>query len=479
MIVHEISSKGQGGLAAQLLAEAALQRGWTVVRVTGKGALEVRLLPAVIDGSIQPQYINLESFCSDPAGHISDALLQAETAVFWGTGPTLGSFLSPEPALIKSKGHRQSPARTIYWQLYELKKNKPRECPDEVHALFVRIPDKGTPISKPSMALYMQGIVYGKEGRQIFDEETGAPAPIFPAIILLNQESAKNDLLEKLKGRLDQNMPLAIGNNRMGDILGLEGHILKIDPKTEYNPQTKKEQTRYYGELGPQITLDPNFVQSTAMPWDRLLKFPTIEENILQIERCIGAVATYLGLKGTEYNSEITPALKARAEAAMGIVQAQPAAPAQPNMAWQPQAPQQAPAYAAPAYAPPQQVPQVPAYVPPPQAPQAAPPQAPQAPQAPRAPAYAPPAYQPGPVVQQAMDKASITYQPRSMPQAPVQKMDELPHMPTVQQPQAPQAPQPPPAVAPGGVVDQEGLRRSLAAAQDILKQRQTPGGSF
>jgi hypothetical protein len=273
---------------------------WSVRSPNNAGPVEFRIFPQVIDGEIIPQYVDTDVYKDSPEEYISDAALVTEACVCWGDN--YHTFLSPEPSVLREKGLPSTPAYTLYWQLYNLKEDHPTKCPEAIHALFKYERGKGSQLQRPREVLLLQGVLLEHAGKKTTDRD-GNVKPWFPVLLQINQSTAQKTLLEGLSTAKDSSKPLSETNNQLGNLMGLDGCSLRIEPKT-VKTQTG-DQTHYFCSAGPQMVLEADQVKNQFVPWDDLLHFPTVEQNINYIADAIGAEATVLGLKNTPYNNFI------------------------------------------------------------------------------------------------------------------------------------------------------------------------------
>jgi hypothetical protein len=292
---------------------------WAVRSPKGGGATEFRIFPQVIDGTIIPQYVDLEIAKSDPEEYISDAILITEACVCWGENYM--TFLGPDPAELREAGLSSTPARTLYWELHTMKEERPTECSAAIHNLFKYIKGKGTLMQRPRDIMLMQGVLIENGGEKCMDKEGKNPKPWFPVILQVNQKTAMDSLLKGLASAKDTSKPLAPDNNMIGNIMGLDGNCLRITPKTvQVQVGT---QTHYFCSEGQPFELTNDQVVANYVPWEELLHFPSIEQSILYIAEAIGAEATYEGLIRTPYKDFIPAEIRRTAE-----LLSAPAAPA-------------------------------------------------------------------------------------------------------------------------------------------------------
>lgn len=281
---------------------------WAVRSPNSKGPVEFRIFPQVIDGEIIPQYIDTDVYKDNGEEYISDAALVTEACVCWGEN--YHTFLSPEPSVLRAAGLPSTPAYTMYWQLYNLKEDRPTECPAAIHALFKYERGKGSQLQRPNEILLFQGVLLEHGGKKTTDKD-GNEKPWFPVLLQINQATARKSLLEGLATPKDSSKALSVTNNNMGNLLGLDGCSLRIEPRM-VKTQTG-DQTHYFTSAGPQMVLADEQVKNNFVPWEDLLHFPEIGQNITYIADAIGAEATVLGLENTPYKPYVPEDVKARA----------------------------------------------------------------------------------------------------------------------------------------------------------------------
>ena len=273
---------------------------WGVRSPSERGDLVFRAFPAVKEGVIQPQYIDTDVELEDPLGHVSDAVMLTEACVCWGGRHT---FLSPRVSELREAGLSKSPARTLYWQLREMKEKQPTTTPLEVHQLFQYEPGRGSKIKPPDDIVLLQGALLMLNGKPPLADK-GDDRPMSPMLLQLNQKTAiKSFLDEGLGKKLDESKPLSVENNRLGAVLSLDGKCLVVTCRKEMTKTGM--QNAYSVDPGQALALQEADVKATFVPWDELLNFPSIDTSIQYMADAIGPVAVVLGLTGTPYHSHI------------------------------------------------------------------------------------------------------------------------------------------------------------------------------
>jgi hypothetical protein len=321
---------------------------WAVRSPNSKGATEFRIFPAVKDGVVVPQYLDLEKELENPYEHLSDAILVADACVCWGASNS--TFLLPKPAELRRLGFSQSPAHALYWSLRDRVKKNPQQTPNYIHALFQRERGRGELMQRPRPIMMMQGVLLVHGGAPTKDRD-GKPKPWYPVVLQLNQATAQKELCTKLTTPADPASPLSEANNQLGPLLTLDGFALVVKPQM-VQTQTG-DQIRYFCERGRRMVIKPEQAVANYVPWEELLNFPDIPTCIQYISDAIGAAATVLGLKDTPYAGYLPEELMARAERLTGkpVPAGQPAV-GQKYAAPAPAAPQHQEPMAAPEPAP-------------------------------------------------------------------------------------------------------------------------------
>jgi hypothetical protein len=281
---------------------------WYLRRPNKEGHMMFRVFPHVVDGSIVPQFIDLDKQFDDTRRHVSDAFCLAETVTFWGTKKF--SMITEAPATGEFSGFSQSPAMLFYRAIMDHKDNNPRMCPQEWHDWCKRV-GYGAPLQRPQESLYMKGAIFAEKGKATTDRNSGKPSAIFPAVVMVYQRTGVKDFMNKLTQPLDSLQPLSTANCELGDITDPDnGNLVVITPNLRNNPQTGREQTYYDVSKGEPFVVDKQDAIRYSVDWEEVLNFQPLPTLIQHIAETFSPEAVNFALGDSVYREYIPASIK-------------------------------------------------------------------------------------------------------------------------------------------------------------------------
>lgn len=250
---------------------------------TNKGATEIRVVPAVVQGKPQPMLTTKEQ----SPDSFSEAFIRVDTVSFFGPGSV--HMICPPAA----KGEDKGPIHHFVDFLRNYVENNPRTCPADWRRWQGKKEDGDTikpkdVLGRPSPTLLVQGYLSKHKGEVVLSKE-GKPTLRYPVVLMI-RSSGYTDLRDKLLSAKDPNAPWGPWNNNLGgDIIDMQkGLTLIVEPyDLVYN---NRPQTWYRCTTGEPMPLTKEDVEAVWAPWEDILDFdPDYETLGLRLAKAFNA----------------------------------------------------------------------------------------------------------------------------------------------------------------------------------------------
>ena len=314
---------GGSDLGNYLLQKSDDKR-WFLRTVQAKGHSLFRCIPAFNErGEPEPQSslpvgYALEN-AEDAEKYLSNAFFEAETCSFFGDHKLhMISEVSDPPEDVD-----KSPASVFFAALNKFKKDHPRECPQQWHDWMSR--KHGPPsLSRPSRAIYIQGILLEHQGKPIVDRKTGKRTMLKPTVLQLTTSTACRSLMSGLTYKPGEDGSLAAVPDEciLGEIIDLnKGKVIKFSSKLKWNEQLQTDQNQYKVEAGQIYPVPLAVAKGIWEDWNKVLRIPDSTWSIERIAESFSPEAVIFALSDTPYASRISDAV--RKAAARGSVPAE------------------------------------------------------------------------------------------------------------------------------------------------------------
>ena len=190
----------------------------------------------------------------------------------------------------------QTPAKAHYWAIKNGVDDDPRGCPLEWHSWLKWDPNsRGCRVRSPSLHLLFQALLFTSGGEPIKDQD-GQAITKGRVIVALNYSTQK-EFIERLLKPVDPSNPVSAENNDIGDICSCAGgRIMTLTP-----PPEDKATLPWTASLGDPYPLDPEYVRSMWVPWNDLIRIPTVQESIQRLTELFDDASVDFALRSSPY----------------------------------------------------------------------------------------------------------------------------------------------------------------------------------
>jgi hypothetical protein len=228
---------------------------------------EIRIIPAVDqnDGSFSPQIVPVDGL---PIEGIGETFHAAEFVSF------LGDKKYQFVTNTSDFPEKESPTRMFYNKIEQFLKDEG----EKNYPKWAEWTKFGGGVQLPSWVMMVQAALIKLNG-EVMKDKQGNPAQIAPIIMVMNR-SATIDFEKKLTEVVDSSKDISADNSLIGDVTSpKDGKTVVID--SFLNAEGRK---RYEVAAGQKMPLDEQFIKSTFVPWDKLLR---VETAAWQINRLV------------------------------------------------------------------------------------------------------------------------------------------------------------------------------------------------
>lgn len=251
--------------------------------VNAKGASEIRMVPAMVNGHPQPMFIGKEATVES----LSDAFAMVDTVNFFGPGGV--SMICPP----RVQGEDKGPVHHFVEYIRKFVDDNPRSCPPEWRRWQGKKEDGDTikpkeVLSRPSPTMMVQGYLIRHKGDRILSKE-GAVTTRYPVVLCIRASGA-NDLRDKLLSAKVEDAPWGPYNNNIGGDLvdPAKGLTLIVEPHdVVYNT---RPQTWYQCRAGEPMALSLDDISEVWAPWEDILDLnPSFADLGLRMAKAFNA----------------------------------------------------------------------------------------------------------------------------------------------------------------------------------------------
>jgi len=273
----------------------AFKAGWRSEFVTKNGPTVMRLYPHFINGVAQDQLL----FGGTGEDMIGEWMAPYLMVTNFGPGKISGVVEMKDA--VEGAAH---PINVLIDKLQELKNSDASLIKDEALLQLYRkvrewafgkeaFGSRKPQLEEPKYSLFLRGTATMLRGEVPEDFATKQRMPQ-EKVLVRASEAAMEDFIEKLTTEEDTSKPLSVENSLMGDVLGPNGHCIKIHSVSR-TLDTGMNITPYVIEKDVAMPLDHDKVFKEIYEggkfcdWDRLIYRPTIAQMMQKLALAVGA----------------------------------------------------------------------------------------------------------------------------------------------------------------------------------------------
>lgn len=278
----------------------------------------IRMLPSFDENGREELALNPEGTVDEISGSLGRCFFPVEVASIFKNG--LNVFISEVQPVDKNGNpvnNWRSPCetltKTLGYKLWEQTQKQQKGQPTDIPEHWFQWAAKQI-LKHPQPTFLIQCMaqkVNGEERRNM----RGQPEWIGPAVFMLPR-SAETQFIQTILTREDNDLPLSMDNNLMGDFCSCEnGHMLYLNKSRNQASKSDKGGISYQLTLGKKAVPFPADKASQLWtPWDNLIEIPFVEDAMAVLCEIFEPKAIDFVFKHSHYAAYIPEEMRGAAD---------------------------------------------------------------------------------------------------------------------------------------------------------------------